>query len=166
MKRIILSVVSTGFLLGYAPFCPGTLATLLAFLSFLLLACFGLNGIIVTIPVAVIGFIIGLPLGNWFEKFFGKKDPREFVWDEVTGFFALAAVYGALSDDTERRFPAYVCIMAAGFVLFRILDIFKPLFINRLQDLPGGLGIMADDMTAGACGGLILAGMVFIFDRM
>ena len=59
--------------------------------------------------------------------------------------------------------PKSILWLVAAFLLFRILDVVKPWPINRLERLPGGLGIMADDLAAGLVGALILntAKMVF-----
>jgi phosphatidylglycerophosphatase A len=76
----------------------------------------------------------------------GGEDPAAIVWDEVVGY--LVAMTCA---------PAGWPWVLAGFVLFRVLDIWKPWPIRWLdRRVHGGLGIMLDDLAAGALAGLIL----------
>jgi phosphatidylglycerophosphatase A len=76
----------------------------------------------------------------------GKKDPGIVVVDEVLGQWIT--LLGAVL----LNWKAYI----GGFVLFRIFDIWKPWPIRRLEQLPGGIGIVADDLAAGIYGALIL----------
>ena len=72
-------------------------------------------------------------------KYTGDSDPRVVVIDEVVGMWlALVCV--------PKRFACY----AVAFIAFRILDIAKPFPINWAERLPGGIGVMADDLVAGA----------------
>ncbi len=66
------------------------------------------------------------------------KDPTAIVIDEVAGM--LIACYG-----NPRTLPWVLGL----FLAFRVFDVVKPLGINKLQDLPGGLGVVADDLLAG-----------------
>jgi len=72
------------------------------------------------------------------EARLGAKDPSAIVVDEVAGM--LISCYGH-----PRTLPWVLGL----FLAFRVFDVVKPLGINKLQDLPGGLGIMADDVLAG-----------------
>jgi len=74
------------------------------------------------------------------EKLLGKKDPGAVVVDEVAGqLIAFLFV----------PWRASVWAIVAGFVAFRLFDIWKPYPVRRLEGLGGGLGIMADDILAG-----------------
>lgn len=95
-------------------------------------------------------------LGTWAasrtEKIIGRKDPGIVVIDEVAGqlvaFIFLPSFYfGVLV-------PPIVLI---GFIAFRFFDIVKPYPARKLESLPGGLGIMADDLVAGAYSALVLS---------
>ena len=82
--------------------------------------------------------------GTWAatraEKLLGKKDPGAVVVDEVAGqLIAFLFV----------PWRASLWAVVAGFVAFRLFDIWKPYPVRRLEGLGGGLGIMADDMLAG-----------------
>jgi phosphatidylglycerophosphatase A len=84
--------------------------------------------------------IFGL-LGVWashsLEKVWGS-DPSKVVIDEIIGIWISMLFLP----------PGWIALIAA-FVLFRIFDIYKPLFINKAEQLKGGWGIMADDALAG-----------------
>jgi phosphatidylglycerophosphatase A len=77
---------------------------------------------------------------------FGREDPGEVVVDEVAGSWVALAGATALNG----------YIIAAAFLLFRLFDIWKPFPIRRLERLPGGIGIMADDLLAGVYAALVL----------
>ncbi len=82
------------------------------------------------------------------EAIFGRGDPSEAVVDEVMGqLITFCFIPFGLS------WP----FILAGFLLFRLFDIWKPYPIDDLQDLPGGLGICADDIVAGVYAGICLA---------
>ncbi len=82
-------------------------------------------------------------------KYFGHEDPPEVVIDEVVGqWLALAAVN-----------PADWKQWLAAFVLFRALDIAKPFPLRRLERLPGGYGVVADDVAAGLCVMIVLVSL-------
>ena len=79
------------------------------------------------------------------------NDPSQVVIDEATGM--------AISLFMLPKSIALYCI---AFILFRIFDIFKPSFIYRVQNLPGGWGIMLDDVCAGIFVWLICQGILTI----
>jgi phosphatidylglycerophosphatase A len=76
----------------------------------------------------------------------GSQDPGVVVVDEVLGQWVTLA--GAAVWNGK--------VLLTGFVLFRIFDIWKPWPVRKLEKLPGGLGIVADDLAAGVYGALIL----------
>ena len=93
---------------------------------------------LIVLNVAV--FTVGVWASGRTCDISGLKDPQKVVIDEVSGQL-IALVPAALS-------PAVVPVIA-GFALFRLFDIFKPYPIRKLESLPGGLGVMADDALAG-----------------
>jgi phosphatidylglycerophosphatase A len=97
----------------------------------------------------VVFFVAVTLVGTWaahvVEAAAGKKDPGIIVIDEVAGM-ALSVLLLPL---TPR-------VLLAGFVLFRIFDVVKPFPANRLQALPGGIGVMIDDLVAGLYALLVL----------
>ncbi len=83
--------------------------------------------------------LLGAPAATTAARLQGEEDPRNVVVDEIAGQ-VMTFVFVA---------PVSLALAAAGFVLFRIFDIAKPFPIRRLERLPGGWGIMADDLLAG-----------------
>jgi phosphatidylglycerophosphatase A len=139
--RVIASVIATAFGAGYSPVAPGTAGSAVALLI-LWLVPFSQLGVIVF-------FLAVTFVGTWaaqiVEAAAGAKDPGVIVIDEVAGM-ALSVLILPL---TPR-------VLLAGFVLFRIFDVVKPFPANRLQALPGGVGVMIDDLVAGLYALLVL----------
>jgi phosphatidylglycerophosphatase A len=97
---------------------------------------------------AGIVFAVGIWTAGEAEEFFGSKDPGPVVIDEIAGqIITLLA-----RPDASWRW------LLAGFVLFRLMDVVKPFPARRAEHLPGGWGIMTDDVAAGlySLGGLLL----------
>jgi len=95
--------------------------------------------------------------GRWAERHWGRSDAGEIVADEVAGqSIALAAVPWAVGG-----VPWWWIV--AALALFRLFDIAKPPPIGRLQSLPRGWGVLADDLGAGVvAAGLLLAGRLLL----
>jgi phosphatidylglycerophosphatase A len=91
-----------------------------------------------TITVAVVVTLIGIPAATRVSRAFALKDPQFIVIDEVAG--QLTTLIGV---------PLAWKTFLAGFILFRIFDIWKPFPIRRLERLPEGSGIVVDDLGAG-----------------
>jgi phosphatidylglycerophosphatase A len=103
----------------------------------------------------VVGSLVFSALGVWFamaicgeaEFRLGRRDPGEVVLDEFVAmplcFLGWPAMAGVLPN-----WAAPWLVFIAGFLLFRLFDITKPLGISRLQDLPGGWGVVMDDVAA------------------
>jgi phosphatidylglycerophosphatase A len=91
-----------------------------------------------TIVAAAVVTLIGIPAATLVARFSGLKDPQFVVIDEVAGqLVALIAV------------PLAWKTFLAGFILFRVFDIWKPFPIRQLERLPEGTGIVVDDLGAG-----------------
>jgi phosphatidylglycerophosphatase A len=148
VKSVAVAIATAGGA-GYFPFAPGTVGSAVGIVVYLLSRHLdpGLQiGLFVMICVA----------GTWASTVaathFGREDPGYVVIDEVAGQLATlllldVGLLGAL----------------AGFLIFRVLDIIKPWPANKLEALHGGLGIMADDIMAGAYGWVLLWGLVYVF---
>lgn len=128
---------------GLAPWAPGTFGTLAAVPLYWLLSPLAL---VPYLSVVAVLFVLGVWACGRTARDLGGEDPGAIVWDEVVGY--LAAMTAA-----SVGWPW----MLAGFLLFRLLDISKPWPIRWLdQHLKGGLGIMLDDLAAGALTAVIL----------
>ena len=93
------------------------------------------------------------------EKRLQMRDPGMIVLDEFVAvplvFFGMGGYNGLIAQ--HGGWP----VILAGFVLFRIFDIFKPFGINQLQNLPGGLGCVADDLAAGLASCVVLHLLIY-----
>ncbi|HZL99172.1 MAG TPA: phosphatidylglycerophosphatase A [Planctomycetota bacterium] len=99
-------------------------------------------------------YVLGARLGDSAASDWDGEDPGAFVLDEVVGQgIALFPLLPLLPG------PLPALPLVAAFVLFRILDVLKPPPCRRLEALPGGLGIMADDLFAGAYAALGVAAL-------
>ena len=136
-------LVGTGFGSGLSPVAPGTAGSLVALAIYLLLP---ISGDSLELSLMI---LIGFPLGIWATGRLvteEEKDPSRAVWDEFIGLWVTCLHL----DKTNWAW------MAAAFLLFRALDILKPWPARRVEALPGGLGIMADDLLVGIYGAVIL----------
>jgi phosphatidylglycerophosphatase A len=145
-----LRILATGFGAGYSPLVPGTVGTLVGIPLFLLLAPFGATAfILVLVAVVCTGFFAA----DHMERHIGATDPGPVVIDEIAGY--LLTMAGS---------PADLRHIAAGFFLFRFFDILKPPPVRQAEQmLPGGVGIMMDDLLAGCYSWLCLRGLEVIF---
>ena len=136
-RRAVLFCV-TGGGAGYVPRLPGTVGTLVALplsiaLNRLAAEKFPLAGAIVVLSV-----LCAIWLSTRGAAILGQKDPQIIVIDEIVGF--LVANFLA---------PFRWTVLLWSFLLFRFFDITKPFPINRFEQLPGGVGIVLDDVMAG-----------------
>ena len=121
--------------MGRAPLAPGTVASALTAAALWLLQLSPL----VLAGVGVLVTVVGTWAADEAERALGRKDPGAIVVDEVAGM--IVAVLGV---------PLTLPVLAAGFLLFRVFDVVKPFPANVSQRLGGGVGVMIDDLIAGA----------------
>ncbi|HXH49382.1 MAG TPA: phosphatidylglycerophosphatase A [Terriglobia bacterium] len=140
---------------GYLPVAPGTAGSavsvgMVAALDALPLSRTG--RIALLILAAALIFLVGVWAARQSEKYFEQTDPRHVVIDEVVGQMVAFLMVPHASWK----------LLAAGFVLFRVFDVTKPFPAGRAERLPGGWGIMVDDVVAGvyALGALALLGYI------
>lgn len=136
---------------GLSPKAPGTVGTLLGLPLFWALS--GLNVYAyAAVTVALFGF--GVWLCGRSARLLGVHDTPGIVFDEVVGFLVTAApLLPAFGAPPGGLLPW----LAGAFVAFRVFDIWKPWPIRRLDaGVPGGLGIMLDDLVAGLYGAAVL----------
>lgn len=134
MSSFLKKFIGSGLFSGYFPFAPGTVGSIFALIIFLIP---GFDNYSIIIPFIIISFIIGVPLGNYFETIY-SKDPKQFTLDEFTGMWiSLLAT------------PKSIELILLTFAIWRILDIYKPFPANKAEKLKGGWGIMLDDVVSG-----------------
>jgi len=159
-----LSLVVTTFGVGYLPLAPGTWGSMVGVLIYL-----GVDRWYTGIRSSGFGYFNGPPQAHIFAllavlllifflvsilasgraiKLLGNTDPSVAVVDEVLG---------QLITFTFVPFGIGWPFILAGFLLFRLFDIWKPYPIDSLQVLPGGIGVCADDILAGVYAGVCLS---------
>ena len=138
----VAAAVATGFGSGYSPIAPGTAGSLVGLLLFWpmrhLPAAF-------QVGVVAVCFLLGTAAAASLARRVGAEDPGIVVVDEVVGMWVSLLFL-----------PFTPATAVAGFVLFRIMDVFKPYPARQFESLPGGWGIMADDLMAGIYANLLL----------
>lgn len=140
---MISKLITTCLGIGYIRKGGGTYASIACLLVWYAAQAGGYNanGQLITI-IALL--ILGVYCGNVVEKEWGK-DSYRVVIDEAAGM-CITLLYVPLRWE----------YLLTGLVLFRVMDIFKPLYIRRVEQLPGGWGVMMDDVVAAVYAHLIL----------
>jgi phosphatidylglycerophosphatase A len=142
----------TGLMIGKIPVAPGTFGSVAG-----IALCLGLARL--PLAAGTVATILLIAFSVWVAdrsvRILGVKDPGCVVIDEIAGM--AVTLYGL---------PADAPVVVAGFVLFRLLDITKPFGIRRLERLPGGVGVVADDVAAGVVGNLVLRVGVAVFTAL
>ena len=149
-KNYFSWIIATWFGAGLLPIAPGTWGSLAAFHFAYIIFVYSGHYVLIMGTVAL--FFIGVQASNNVEKSAQKKDPRFIVVDEVVGqwivLLPLPFLYHHVDPDRFYWFFAPIAVVA--FLTFRIFDIWKPWPINYVdKNVPGGLGIMLDDVVAG-----------------
>jgi len=148
MRRLGLFIATCGYL-GYVPIAPGTFGSAAGLVAFAAIRSTG-SATIEGAAIVVL-FLIGIWSGTEAEQHFGGIDPQPVILDEVVGMLITLAFL-----------PLNWAGVLVGFFLFRLLDVFKPWPAGRLEALPGGLGVMADDGMAAVYGNLLMRGLLVI----
>ena len=146
MKQLGVALGTVGGA-GFFPIAPGTVGSAVGILVYLATRHWAWPaqlGLLVAIT------IVGIWAADVTAKALNREDPGPVVIDEVAGqlvtlFMTGAGLYGAI----------------IGFFVFRIFDIIKPWPARQLEDLPGGVGIMADDLMAGVYGWVVVTGILW-----
>ena len=150
IRKEMVVALATGLYSGYIPIAPGTFGTVVAVpLCFFLSMLDPLEGL-----VFVGGFFgVAVWISGEAEKIFNKKDSGLIVIDEMVGF--LVTLYGI---------PLTATSLISGFLLFRLMDIAKPFPIRKLETaLPGGWGVVGDDVLAGVYANVVLRVVMHFF---
>jgi phosphatidylglycerophosphatase A len=141
MRRLGVALATVAGV-GYWPIAPGTAGSAVGALLYLLTRSWPMAwqaALIVAISV------VGVWAGGVAARHFGREDPGQVVIDEVAGqlvtFFATGISHQGV---------------VVGFLIFRVFDIVKPWPARQFERLPGGSGIMADDLMVGVYGNLLL----------
>ena len=149
MLQRFAEFVSTGFYSGYLPKAPGTWGTLVTVpLVWLLWHLDPVWWFVSTVAVTC----LGIWSADVTARALGLKDPGMVVIDEMAGYMVAMLPFAA-------GWPA----LLIAFVVFRGFDILKPFPLRRLEALPGGQGIMYDDLGAGVYTAIVMLALAFIW---
>lgn len=159
---VSLAITTCG--VGYLPLAPGTWGSLLSvgFYTFLsntfssyryTTSVAAPEAMVASIhAVILVAFGLLVLVGMWAAgrstELLGNTDASQAVIDEVIGQLTVFLFI---------PFTNSWILIIAGFLLFRFFDIWKPYPIDRLQDLPRGVGVCADDVAAGIYAGIVLS---------
>jgi phosphatidylglycerophosphatase A len=147
VNKILVKLFATGLGTGYLPVASGTAGSLLALVVYR--AFFYGNthhfAVVTLLTLAVSFYLCGAA-----EKLFGTKDDSRVVLDEVVGMW-ISLLF----------LPGSLVIMVLAFFIFRFFDVVKP-FFRPVQKLPGGYGIVIDDVIAAVLTNLVIRLILFI----
>ena len=152
LARIIATVGGA----GYSPVAPGTCGTAVTVPLAWLLSGVPWWGF-VSVVVAVT--LVGIWAAGVADRSWGTHDSGRIVVDETAGYLATVAFVDRARWD----------ILLVGFIVFRALDIWKPPPIRAVDEkLPGGAGVVLDDVVAGVMGAALMVGLDYAgaFDRL
>jgi len=140
-------LIGSGLYSGFSPVASGTAASLVALLIYFIPH---FEQLYIIVPVSILFFLYGIPLGTKFEKIYGK-DPKQCTIDEFIGMWiSLIAL------------PKTAGIALTAFFVWRILDIIKPPPARKLEKINGGFGIMIDDVVSAIYTLLIMHVVVYL----
>ncbi|MDP2984881.1 MAG: phosphatidylglycerophosphatase A [Candidatus Latescibacter sp.] len=140
--------IASGLYVGYLPAAQGTAGSLWGPALCLLLPKNCFPALWFTLPPL---FLVGVWSAGRAEKYWGH-DPGRVVIDEVVGMMAALAWA-----------PINLYTVGAGFFLFRVFDILKPPPVRWSERLPGGWGVMADDLIAGVYANILVRLFIYFF---
>lgn len=145
----LILIAATGAGVGNFPFFPGTIGTLLALPLSLALNHLAALSLLSGSIVLVAAIFCAIWLAGKAGEILRQKDPGAIIIDEIVGF--LVATFAM---------PNRLSVFLTAFVLFRFFDITKVFPVRRLENLPGGMGIVFDDIMAGIYTVLIVQALV------
>jgi phosphatidylglycerophosphatase A len=139
------TAIASALYIGFIPGMPGTYASIATTLVFGGICYF--NGYVPALHLSAVCLIsvIGVLAASKVCRDTGLEDPSLIVIDEVAGQLL-----------TFLFLPVGTLNLVLGTAAFRLFDIWKPFPVRKMESLPGGVGVMADDLMAGVYGNLVL----------
>jgi phosphatidylglycerophosphatase A len=145
----LVRIFGTSFGLGYIPFASGTFGTLPAVGMFVVVAALApaewLPWLLAAMTLVASAACVAI--GNWAEGVWGRKDPGRFTLDEIAGYLLTVLLF---HPPLTRQMVAWT------FLVTRMLDIVKPFPARHSERLPGGWGILLDDLISSVYAAIIL----------
>ena len=155
ISRTIGWWLAIGLGLGLLPLAPGTWGSLGAVGITLLVYQFAPQSLCLFLwCIFLLTLAVGILVSGKAEAILGERDPSCVVIDEISGQFLTFLII-----------PSSIPMIILGFSLFRFFDIAKPFPCRRAESLPGGLGIMTDDVVAGIYAGVLAVAGGYIWTR-
>ena len=148
MIRLAVAIATAGYI-GYFPIASGTVGSAGGLVLYALLL--PLQSTVIDVSAIVILGALGVWAGTTAERYFGGIDPGPVVIDEVVGMLITLLFVP----------PSWAAAIAA-FLLFRLFDVLKPYPSSRFEHLPGGWGVMADDVMAAIYANLALRLLLYL----
>lgn len=156
MDKLIVCLATLGPVGRRLP-APGTFGSVIGLLVFAGLTSIWVGEAESIAPIIihcsfVLLALLSIPICTKAEHILSKEDPPEVILDEFVAQ-PLVFIGVPLNFQQDSILPS-VLVLVCGFTLFRFFDIVKPIGISRLQKLPGGLGVVVDDVAAAYVAGL------------
>ena len=145
-ERFMIRLGATFFFTGHFPIAPATFASFVTLLLWWRLPPISAPAMLWTLLILA---LYGTYVAGRAEAIYGH-DGKPIVIDEVVGALLTVAFLGPAVEEHRLK------LAIAGFLLFRVLDVVKPPPAYQLQSLPGGFGVMADDVMAAVYGNCLL----------
>jgi phosphatidylglycerophosphatase A len=142
LERVVVGIATVGPF-GHAPIAPGTAGSVAGLVLFWAVRSTGSTWFEVAVLLVVM--VAGVPAASAAESTFQRKDPGQVVIDEVAGMLV-----------TLLAVPVGLGGAVVGFFAFRLFDIAKPFPARQVERLPGGWGVMVDDLVAGVYAQMLL----------
>lgn len=158
LERILYFLI-TGFGSGLAPMASGTFGTIPAVVLGVVLQVWFQGPQLgwILLLLAVVLLALGCSTSDYVDRTFAGKDPGAFVLDEIVGYLIALGIIALFMKDGPSAWAHGWC-----FLLFRGFDILKLFPADRLEELPGSVGIMLDDVAAAVyTGGCLLLMLYF-----
>lgn len=147
ISALLKNIATLGFV-GYLPIAPGTFGTFAALLFFVLVK----PSLPVHVLLIILGTVLGTIASSRAEEVLNEKDSCHIVIDEFAGY-ALSLLL----------LPYTLLSLVLSFLLFRVFDILKPFPIRWIdRTVPGGTGIMADDLLAGMYTNMVMHAWILL----
>tara|TARA_B100000780_G_scaffold258973_1_gene209682 strand:+ start:90 stop:584 length:495 start_codon:yes stop_codon:yes gene_type:complete len=161
-KLNILMLTMLG--VGHSKYAPGTVASFITCLIYILFFNLKINIIFLILAVSLIIIYSVYSIDNYANSF-SETDAKEIVIDEFIGqSIPVLTIYSFLEKNNLDGFILYTF---TSFILFRIFDIYKPYPINKIdQNIKNGFGVILDDIVAGIYSIVILLTVIFLINNV
>ena len=147
MNKKISILIITMLGIGNSKYLPGTVASFVTCLIYILFYIFQISIIVLILNVIII-FIFSVYIIDKFNNSFSKIDAKEIVIDEFIGqSIPILTIYSFIEKNNLNYF---IFLTLMSFILFRVFDIWKPYPINIIDKyMKNGFGVILDDIIAG-----------------